>query len=282
MRKKKNIIGTCALCNTKNITLTKEHIFPGAKRDNSKPFQAKINDTISLPTSERQLPSSFKELKEQGLIHHEQGGTSVYSLCAECNNNTGSWYGDAYIEWKHQWDQIAKSNLKQNVQSIEGKITFHPLRLLKQIVSCFISIDYPNHEGDLSIEDNLRNIQPELFDFVLDPQERCNFNNLRIFVHLLPENRGQGHYTAHIIAYDSVRGKDLYPYTLSLIDGYIQYSLLFDTNSPYEPRHFGRQILNISKYSIYPDRETTKNLKLEEIEWIFKIEAVQETKQSHS
>lgn len=285
MRKKKNIIGTCALCNAKNITLTKEHIFPGAKRNrcNNLPFEATLfKDTISTPIAGTQSIMNFKELSEKGLVNHKQGGSSVYSLCEECNNNTGSWYGNVYIDWKSQWDQIRKFHLNQNSKSIEGKITFNPLRFLKQIVSCFISIDYPNHEGDLSIEDNLRNIQPELFDFVLDPQKRCNFNNLRIFVHLLPQNHGQGYYTAHIMAYDSVRGKDLYPYTSSLIDGYIQYSLLFDTNSPYEPKHFGRQILDISKYSMYTDRETTKFLKIEEIEWIGKIRTLPKTKQTQS
>ena len=279
----KNKVGTCALCNTKNITLTKEHIFPGAKRNrcNNLPFEAKLfEDTISTPIAEGQSTMNFAELKKKGLVRHKQGGQSIHSLCEKCNNNTGSWYGNAYIDWKKQWDEIKKSHLDQNPKSLEEKITFNPLRLLKQIVSCFISVDYLNHNGNPSIEDNLRNMQPKLFDFVLNPQKRCNFNNLRIFVHLLPENRGQGHYTAHIIAYDSVRGKDLYPYTLSLIDGYIQYSLLFDTNGPYEPKHFGRQILDISKYGIYPDRETTKNLKLEEIEWIFKIQAPPKTKQT--
>lgn len=215
---------------------------------------------------------TFEELSQRGIVNHKQGGQSIHSLCEKCNNNTGSWYGNAYIDWKDQWNQIVKLNLNQIPARIKGAITFNPLRFLKQIVSCFISIDYPNHKGDLSIKDNLRNIEPELFDFVLDRQKKCNFNNLRIFVHLLPENRGQGRYTARIIAHDPVRKKDLYPYILNLVDGYIQYSMLFDTNSPYEPKHFGRQILDISKYSMYTDRETTKFLKLEEIEWIFKIQ----------
>ena len=49
---KKSIIGTCALCNSKNIKLTKEHIFPGAKRNrsNNLPFEATLfTDTISTP-----------------------------------------------------------------------------------------------------------------------------------------------------------------------------------------------------------------------------------------
>ena len=282
MRKKKNIIGTCALCNTKNITLTEEHIFPGAKRNrsNNLPFQAILNDAISTPIAQGQSTMNFEELKKKGMVRHKQGAESIHSLCEKCNNNTGSWYGNAYINWKNQWDQIVKPNLNHLPQKIEGKITFNPLRLLKQIVSCFISIDYPNHKGDLSVEDNLRNMEPELFDFVLDRQQRCNFDNLRIFVHLLSENIAQAHYTAHIIAHDLVQKKNYYPYTLNLIDGYIQYSLLFDTNSPYEPKHFGRQILDISKYSMYTDRETTKFLKLEEIEWIFKIRVLPKTKQT--
>ncbi len=279
---KKTIIGTCALCNSQNIELTKEHIFPGAKRDRSHnlPFQATLNDTINTPISTMHSTMTFEELKSKGMVTHQQGGVSVCSLCEKCNNNTGSWYGNAYIDWKNQWDQIRKSHLNQNSKSIEGKITFNPLRLLKQIVSCFISVDYLNHSGDPSIENNLRNIQPEFFDFVIDPKKRYNFNNLRIFVHLLSDNIGRGHYTANIMARDLVRKKDLYPYTVNLFDGYVQYSLLFDTNSVYEPQYFGRQILDISKYSMYTDRETTKSLKIEEIEWIYKIRALPKTKQT--
>ena len=277
---KKNIIGTCALCNSQNIELTKEHIFPGAKRNrsNNLPFQATLTDIVSKPISKMSSTMTFEELKQKGMVIHQQGGPSIHSLCEKCNNNTGSWYGNAYIDWKNQWDEIKKSHLDQNPKSLEGKITFNPLRLLKQIVSCLISVDYVNYNGNPSIEGNFRNIQPEFFDFVLDPQKRYNFNNLRIFVHLLSENIGQGHYAAHIMARDLVRKKDLYPYTVNLIDGYIQYSLLFDTNSVYEPQYFGKQILDISKYSIYPDHETTKFLKLEEIEWIFKMRAVPKTK----
>lgn len=271
----KNKTGTCALCNTKNITLTEEHIFPGAKRTSNLPFQVTFNDSISSPLARGRTTMDFKELKKKGIVTAKQGGPSVYSLCEKCNNNTGSWYGNAYIEWKNQWDQIAKPKLKQNSRSIDGQITFNPLKLLKQIISCFISIDYPNYHGDLSVENNLRNIKSEFFNFVLDRQKRCDFNDLRIFVHLLSENMGRGHYTGRIIAHNPVRREDLYPYTLNLIDGYIQYSLLFDTNSPYEPQYFGGQILDISKYSMYTDREVTKRLKLEEIDWIFKLQTKQ-------
>ena len=276
MQKNKNITGTCALCNTKNVTLTKEHIFPGAKRNRSNklPFQAKINDPIGLPILESQPPMDFQELSKKGVVRHEQGGPSIYSLCKKCNSNTGTWYGNAYINWKDQWDQISISNLKQNSQTVERKITFNPLRLLKQIVSCFISVDYSDHKGNPLGSEHLRSKQPKLFDFVLNPKKRCNFSNLRIFVHLLSKNCGQGHNTGHILAYDPVRKKDLYPYILNLMDDSIQYSLIFNTNGPYEPQYNKRQILDISKYSIYPDREITKNLRIEKINGLLKIEVV--------
>ena len=280
MSKKKNITGTCALCNAQNIELTIEHIFPGAKRNHTKPFQVKIKDPMYISMTEKPQSRNFQELSRAGLVTHEQGGPKKYSLCEKCNNTTGSWYGNAYIDWKKQWDQITNSDLTPDVQSIEGEITFNPLRLLKQIVSCFISIDYPNHKGDISIEDNLRNLQPKLFDFVLDREMRWDFDDLRIFVHLLRSNIGQGFYTGHIDAYDTIRNRNINPKTLSLIDNHLQYSLIFDTNSPYEPKYNPKQILDISKYSVYQDQEITKKLRIQEIDGLLKIEAVPQTTQA--
>ena len=147
-------------------------------------------------------------------------------------------------------------------------------------MSCFISIDYPNHKGDLSIENNLRNLQPKLFDFVLDREMRCGFDNLRIFVHLLHKNIGHGSYTGHIMGYDMIQNREFYPYTLNLIDNHLQYSLIFDTNSPFEQKHNRRQILDISKYSVYQDQEITKKLRIQEIDGLLKIEAVPQTTQT--
>ena len=277
MRKKKCIVGTCALCDAQNAKLTIEHIFPGAKRNHTKPFQVKIKDPMYISMTEKQQSRNFQELSRDGLvITHEQGGPKKYSLCEKCNNTTGSWYGNAYIDWKKQWEQIANSNLTPDVQSIEGEITFNPLRLLKQIVSCYISVDYSNHKGDLS-KDNLRNLQPKLFDFVLDRGMRCSFNDLRIFVHLLRKNTRQGFYTGRITTFDTIRNKVIYPYTVNLIDDHVQYSLIFDTNTQYEPKYNRRQILDISKYGVYQDQEITKKLRIQEIDGLLKIEAVPQT-----
>ena len=80
MRKKKCIVGTCALCDAQNAKLTIEHIFPGAKRNYTKPFQVKIKDPIFIPMTEKQQSRNFQELSRDGLvITHEQGGPKKYS-----------------------------------------------------------------------------------------------------------------------------------------------------------------------------------------------------------
>ncbi len=90
----KNHFGKCALCG-KECELTFEHVPP----------RAAFNSTPTRPVSENEI---FKEEvindKErmpwdtEGLKYqNQQQGMGRYSLCHECNNNTGSWYGDAYI-----------------------------------------------------------------------------------------------------------------------------------------------------------------------------------------
>ena len=64
-------------------------------------------------------------------------------------------------------------------------------------------------------------------------------------------------------------------YTAIFVDGPLSYSLLFNTNSIYEPKHSGfrRQIgfndpiLDLSKYSIYPDNEIEQTITISYIEY---------------
>ena len=37
-----------------------------------------------------------------------QKGSGEYTLCKNCNNNTGAWYGNAYIDWVYQAAAILK------------------------------------------------------------------------------------------------------------------------------------------------------------------------------
>ena len=70
-----------------------------------------------------------------------QRGAGSYTLCESCNNNTGSWYGPAFVSWTYQAMHI--------LHATRGKAslyyTFHifPLRVIKQIICMFFSANGP-------------------------------------------------------------------------------------------------------------------------------------------
>lgn len=80
------------------------------------------------------------------------------SLCKECNSLTGSWYGSAYALFAERVALLATSYLDPNYHSVEIK-ELYPLRIVKQILSMFCSIN-PN----LKIDD--------LRKFVLDKNSK--------------------------------------------------------------------------------------------------------------
>ena len=92
-----------------------------------------------------------------GPIH--QRGNGAFTLCKQCNNDTGAWYGEAYSSWVHQ---VAGVLLKSKMKPVlmQPYLMF-PLRVLKQIVSIF-----------LSVNPRLRTESPELADFILHRYRR--------------------------------------------------------------------------------------------------------------
>lgn len=75
-------------------------------------------------------------------MQQSQRGVVYEVLCEECNNNTGAWYGPAYIDFSCQGYRALKNNARQGQHEIE--VTFsniHPLRIIKQVLSMFCSIN---------------------------------------------------------------------------------------------------------------------------------------------
>lgn len=133
----KKHFGKCALCG-EECELTFEHIPP----------RAAFNSTPARPVSGTEL---FKEdtindaermpWDTEGLRYqNQQQGMGRYSLCESCNNNTGSWYGDAYITFA----RIAHTAIKNYTVEDSDGIGFrdiYPLRIIKQVLSMFCSIN---------------------------------------------------------------------------------------------------------------------------------------------
>jgi len=131
--------GKCALCGEKG-ELTFEHIPP----------RAAFNSTPASPVSSVELLKKRNNNKERmpwdtaGLRYqNQQKGMGRYSLCHECNNNTGSWYGDAYVYLANVIHAAICdcSDNDHNDITIPG---IYPLRFVKQVLSMFCSIHDPN------------------------------------------------------------------------------------------------------------------------------------------
>lgn len=126
--------GKCALCG-KECDLTFEHI-PPRKAFNDTPAKPVSGETLLESKKEDQMPWDLSGLK----YDNQQKGMGYYSLCAECNNNTGSWYGDAYSEFAHIVFRAFTKPIPTDANCIELK-EISPLRIIKQVISMFCSIN---------------------------------------------------------------------------------------------------------------------------------------------
>lgn len=148
-------IGKCALCG-KECELTFEHIPP----------RAAFNSSPARPVSGEQLIDDLKANGDhrmpwdtEGLKYqNQQQGMGLYSLCPTCNNNTGSWYAADYITFACTAHAAIRNYADSELESI-GFRDVYPLRVIKQILSMFCSINPPEMS---SMEDIRR--------FVLDKQ----------------------------------------------------------------------------------------------------------------
>ena len=124
--------GFCALCG-KECELTFEHIPPRAAF-NSKPAKMYSGEKILFDND--RLPWDMSGLK----YVDRQKGSGRYSLCRECNNNTGTWYGDTYKEFAYIVAEALAKREKEDIQgiSIDG---IYGARLIKQIISMFCSVN---------------------------------------------------------------------------------------------------------------------------------------------
>ena len=142
----KKHFGKCALCG-KECELTFEHVPPRAAF-NSKPARpvsgVEVLTEKNLNDKER-MPWDTTGLRYQ----NQQQGMGRYSLCAACNNNTGAWYGDAYVYFAN----VAHAAITNRSDNDPDGITIqgvYPLRFVKQVLSMFCSTcnsDAPSFES---------------------------------------------------------------------------------------------------------------------------------------
>lgn len=133
----KNNIKKCAICG-KECELTYEHIPPKKSFNNSNVNGYFGDEVFKLITSENREPWDFSNLKYKQM----QKGVGLYSLCKECNNYTGSKYGDFYNAFVRKNIEYINNNYEQYMKGDIIRIKsspFLPLRFIKQVISMFCS-----------------------------------------------------------------------------------------------------------------------------------------------
>lgn len=137
MKNKKK--GKCHLCG-KITELTYEHV----------PLRKAFNEHWAFIVwgkeviGREEFPWDFSGVRGE----QHQKGIGWYTLCNKCNNNTGGWYGKAFIEFTYQGYKICKKIIEKNelINRQWVTIDFHeiyPLRIIKQIITMFFSINSP-------------------------------------------------------------------------------------------------------------------------------------------
>lgn len=136
----KNHFGKCALCG-KACELTFEHVPPRAAFNSTPVRPVSGNEFFKeeVINDKERMPWDTEGLKYQ----NQQQGMGRYSLCQECNNNTGSWYGDAYITFARTAHTAIKNRTTEDPDGIGFK-DMYPARIINQVLSMLCSINSPD------------------------------------------------------------------------------------------------------------------------------------------
>ena len=143
--------------------MTFEHVPPRAAFNDHGVFEADIKKLLE----EKRTPG---ETPTDGTF--KQKGAGRHSLCGKCNNNTGAWYGESYV-------QVAKQAMfllyrSRGNLSLAYPYGMFPLRFLKQVATMFFSACGPG----------LQRKNPDLVRFVLNRDVRELPHRFQFFAYL--------------------------------------------------------------------------------------------------
>jgi len=150
--------GKCHICGRIG-PLSFEHI-PPRKAFNERPvIKAQFEELVGLgPDEPIRGPT-------------QQRGMGEYTLCPRCNNDTGSWYAKDFVDWCYQgFEILLRSKGNPSLVYLNYLI---PLRILKQIITMFFSVNGPD----------FCDANPELVKFVLNRDKKYLSPKYRFFVY---------------------------------------------------------------------------------------------------
>lgn len=133
--KQKNVEGKCHICG-KYKKLTFEHI-PPHKAFNFTPAKVIQGDeAIKLVTESGRFPWDTSNLKYK----NQQRGMGDFTLCQQCNNITGTLYGETYIITAYSFLKLmTDNNLEINTPYVIHINNVKMSRFARQVLSMFCS-----------------------------------------------------------------------------------------------------------------------------------------------
>jgi hypothetical protein len=154
--------GECCICGSIG-RLTFEHVPPRAAFNDHGVFEADIEKLMEGKWAPGEKPTDGA---------YKQKGAGRHSLCGKCNNDTGAWYGESYVQVAKQAMLLlyrSRGNL-----SLAYPYGMYPLRFLKQVVTMFFSACGPG----------LQQKNPDLVRFVLNRDARLLADRFQFFAYL--------------------------------------------------------------------------------------------------
>lgn len=207
--------GHCHICGyfTK---LTFEHVPPRAAFNDRRILYREIFEIINKNPAEI----------SGGKV--SQKGAGSYTLCTRCNNNTGSWYGQSFVEWAYQGMNVL--HYAKNRPTLYYNFFLFPLRVIKQIVCMFFSVNAPS----------FREQNPYLESFVLNRDIKYLPSNIRIYIFYNPSHHMRS--SAVACSFEFSSGYKLFSELTYPPFGYV---MSFDSKPPH------RDMVDITHFASY-------------------------------
>lgn len=160
--------GVCCICGAIG-KLSYEHVPPQKAYNDATAIEYEWEDAISI--------------SKQGKGRQRQGGLGAYTLCEQCNSDTGSWYGSEYVKWARTGHSILQRWVASGVsESTFTILNVYPLRFLKQTVTMFFSL-IGQYSGPVFSANH-----PQLMEFVLDRENNQLPGGFRFWMNFYPYN----------------------------------------------------------------------------------------------
>lgn len=171
------VIGICHVCGNHG-PLSEEHV-PPRRAYNNMPY-------VELSFMER-LALGPDEIPEGPT---RQGGIRFPSLCNQCNNDFGSWYARAFIEWCYQGMFILEKS-GGNPRLVYAH-DIYPLRVVKQLAAMFMAINSERFRLSKNVS--------ELVPLLKNKEAKGLPDNVRFYAYF--NMRGRPRYTPRAGLYD--------------------------------------------------------------------------------